>query len=61
MAALSSVIVDSGASVCISPHRSEFVTYNESRMKIKDLSSSNQVAQEKGLSVGTWKIVWEIR
>ena len=46
MAALSSVIVDSGASVCISPHRSEFVTYNESRMKIKDLSSSNQVAGE---------------
>jgi len=43
---LSSVIVDSGASVCISPHRSDFVTYNKSDMKIKDLSSSNKVAGE---------------
>ena len=43
---LSSVIVDSGASVCISPHRSDFVTYNNSNMKIKDLSSSNTVAGE---------------
>jgi hypothetical protein len=42
----SSVIIDSGASVCISPHRSDFVTYNKSNMKIKDLSSSNQVAGE---------------
>ena len=46
MAVLSSVIVDSGASVCISPHRSDFVTYNNSNMKIKDLSSSNTVAGE---------------
>jgi len=46
MADLSSVIVDTGASVCISPHRSDFVTYNNSKMKIKDLSSSNQVAGE---------------
>ncbi len=42
----SSVIIDSGASVCISLHRSDFVTYNKSNMKIKDLLSSNQVAGE---------------
>jgi hypothetical protein len=42
----SSVIIDSGASVCISPHQSDFVTYNKSNMKIKDLLSSNQVAGE---------------
>ena len=46
MAVLSSVIVDSGTSVCISPHCSDFVTYNNSNMKIKDLSSSNTVAGE---------------
>jgi hypothetical protein len=40
------VIINSGASVCISPHRSDFITYNISAMKIKDLSSSNQVAGE---------------
>ncbi len=27
------VIIDLGASVCISPHRSDFITYNESKMK----------------------------
>jgi hypothetical protein len=41
------VIIDSGASVCISPHRLDFITYNESKMKIKNLSSSNQVAGER--------------
>ena len=46
MTVLSSVIVDTGASVCISPHRSDFVTYNSSTMRIKDLSSSNTVAGE---------------
>jgi hypothetical protein len=45
-AVFSSVIIDSGASVCISPHRSNFVTYSTSKMKIKGLSSSNQVAGE---------------
>ncbi len=35
----SSVIIDSGASVCISLHRFDFLTYNKSNMKIKDLSS----------------------
>jgi hypothetical protein len=42
----SNVIIDTGALVCISPHRSDFVTYASSKMKIKDLSSSNQVAGE---------------
>jgi hypothetical protein len=42
----SSLIIDSGASVCISPHKSDFITYNKSKMKIKDLSSSNHVAGE---------------
>jgi hypothetical protein len=45
-AVLSSIIIDSGASVCISPHQSNFVTYLASKMKIKGLSSSNQVAGE---------------
>jgi hypothetical protein len=40
----SRVIINSGASVCISPHRWDFVTYRDSKMKIKDLSSLNQVA-----------------
>jgi hypothetical protein len=42
----SSVIVDSGALVCISLHQSDFVTYNNSKMMIKDLSSLNQAADE---------------
>ena len=46
VAACSSVIVDSGASVCITPHRSDFLSYQSSSMKIKDLSSSNSVAGE---------------
>jgi hypothetical protein len=37
----SSIIVDSGASVCIFPHRSDFITYQDSKMKIRDLSSLN--------------------
>jgi len=53
MADLPSVIVDTGASVCISPHRSDFVTYHSSKMKIKDLSSSNQVAGE---GILRWKL-----
>jgi hypothetical protein len=32
------VIIDLGASVCISPHRLDFITYNKSAMKIKDQS-----------------------
>jgi hypothetical protein len=42
----SSIIIDSGASVFISPHKSDFITYKDSKMKIKDLSSLNQVASE---------------
>jgi hypothetical protein len=42
----SSLIIDSGASVCISSHKSDFITYNKSNMKIKNLSSSNHVAGE---------------
>ena len=42
----SNITIDSGASVCISPHRSDFITLRSSQMKIKDLSSSNQVAGE---------------
>jgi hypothetical protein len=42
----SSLVIDSGASVCISPHKSDVITYNKSKMKIKDLSSSNHVAGE---------------
>ncbi len=41
-----SLLTNSGASVCISPHHSDFVTCNNSKMKIKDLSSSNHVAGE---------------
>jgi hypothetical protein len=40
------VIVDSGASVCVSPHRSDFLSYKPSNMKIKDLSASNTVNGE---------------
>jgi hypothetical protein len=35
------VIIDSGALMCISPHKSDFITYGHSGMKIKDLSSTN--------------------
>jgi hypothetical protein len=38
------VIIDSEASDCISPNHLKFITYNKSAIKIKDLSSSNQVA-----------------
>ncbi len=47
------LIIDSGASICITPHRMDFVTYKTSKMKIKDLSSSNTVAGE-GLM--RWKV-----
>jgi hypothetical protein len=44
--ASNTVIIDSGASVCISPHCANFITHGPSNMKIKDLSSSNKVAGE---------------
>jgi hypothetical protein len=52
----SSIIIDSGVSVCISLHRSDFITYEYSKMKTKDLSSSNQVAGEGIIS---WSIQGE--
>ncbi len=42
----SKVIVDTGASVWISPHKEDFAMYVSSNMKIKDLSSTNKVAGE---------------
>jgi hypothetical protein len=42
----SSLVIDSGASVCISPHKEDFIDYGASAMTIKDLSSSNNVAGE---------------
>ena len=48
------LIVDSGASVCISPLRSDFITYKPSLMKIKDLSSSNKV---QGEGIIKWRIL----
>jgi hypothetical protein len=47
------LIIDPGASVCITPHRLDFITYKTSNMKIKDLSSSNKVAGEGLLR---WKV-----
>ncbi len=47
------LIIDSGVSVCITPHQSDFVSHQKSKMKIKDLSSSNTVAGE-GLI--RWKV-----
>ena len=40
------IIIDSGASVCITPHRSDFINYKDSQMKIRNLLSSNNVAGE---------------
>jgi hypothetical protein len=34
------------ASVCITPHQLDFITYKASNMKIKDLTLSNTVAGE---------------
>ena len=48
------LIVDTGASVCISPCREDFVTYKTSKLKIKDLSKTNKV-QGEGL------IRWTVR
>ncbi len=44
--ASNTVIIDSGASDCISPHCANFITHGPSNMKIKDLSSSNKVVGE---------------
>jgi hypothetical protein len=48
------LIVDTGASVCITPLQSDFETYRPSTMKIKDLSSLNKVV---GDGIISWHIV----
>lgn len=40
------LIIDSGASCCITPHRDDFSTYGDSTVKVKDLSGTNHVAGE---------------
>ncbi len=40
------IIIDSEASVCISPHKTDFKTYRPSAMTIKNLSLTNRVAGE---------------
>ena len=47
------LIVDSGASVCISPCREDFVTYKPSKVKIKDLSKLNKI---DGEGLIRWKV-----
>ena len=47
------LIVDSGAPVCISPCREDFVTYKPSKVKIKDLSKLNKV---DGEGLIRWKV-----
>ena len=46
----SSLVIDSGALACISPHKEDFIGYGASAMKIKDLLSSNKVAGEGTIS-----------
>ena len=48
------LILDTGASVCITPLKTDFTTNHSSEMKIKDLSSSNTVAGEGLLC---WNVV----
>ncbi len=48
------LIIDTGASVYITPLKSDFATYHPSKMRIKDLSLSNAVAGEGMLS---WHVV----
>jgi hypothetical protein len=40
------LIVDSGASCCVTPRREDFISYSESSVRIKDLSGVNKVAGE---------------
>ncbi len=49
-----SVIIDSWASMCISPHKTNFKTYGPSGMTIKDLSLTNRVA-------GEGRILWQLK
>jgi hypothetical protein len=47
------LIIDSGTSMCITPRKLDFFTYKPSMMKIKDSSSSNEVA---GKGLLRWKV-----
>ena len=40
------LIIDTGASICVSPCREDFISYKKSKVKIKALSSSSTVAGE---------------
>jgi hypothetical protein len=46
----SSLVIDSGALVCISLHKKDFIDYGASAMTIKDLLSFNNVAGERIIS-----------
>ena len=48
------VIINTGASICISPHKDDFTTYASSDMKIKDLFLTNKVA-------GKGMIKWHLK
>ena len=47
------LIVDTGASVCISPKREDFIYYQDSKANIKDLSKTNTVSGE---GIVGWKV-----
>lgn len=46
------LIMDTGASVCISPHMEDFISYSDRTVTIKDLSHANQVCREGMLHLG---------
>ena len=48
------LIIDSGASCCISPCREDFITYEDSKVRVKDLSGVNRVAGE---GMVEWKVL----
>mmetsp|Transcript_30431 Transcript_30431/g.69423 ORF Transcript_30431/g.69423 Transcript_30431/m.69423 type:complete len:1695 (-) Transcript_30431:406-5490(-) len=48
------LIVDTGASVCLTPDRGDFITYSECSVEIKDLSSKNKVA---GRGLVEWTVL----
>eukprot|EP00956_Cyclotella_meneghiniana_P008045 scaffold10719_cov37-Cyclotella_meneghiniana.AAC.1 len=48
------LVVDSGASCCITPHREGFTSYSTSKVKVKDLSGVNRVAGEGMIN---WKVL----
>ncbi len=50
----SCLVIDSGTSVCISPHRDDFIDYGNSNMKINNLSASNNVTGE---GIIHWKLI----